>query len=191
MITAAKLPKTMTILPKFTLQPEDTLKVCFKPIDVERQWIRCSTIANFVAAYFQDVDRDPALAPIIDINLLSTVLNELIENAAKYSADRQQENVLIVHIFKNSLYVSITNAAMQHQANKVSQQLNADRNADELEEMYMNKLQDLAENGLVQRSAGLGLLMLQKDYPVQLKATVNKEDNKYLLTVEVTWNIVH
>jgi|GEM_PF-848094 len=191
MIAAAKLPEFMTTSTRFTSQPEDTLKVCFKPIDVERQWIRCATIANFVAAYFQDVDRDPALPPIIDTNLLSTVLNELIENAAKYSADRQQENVLLIHIFKNSLYVSITNVATQTQADRVLQQLNTDKTEDELEEMYMNKLQDLAENGLVQRSAGLGLLMLQKDYPIHLKANLNKEDNKYFLTVEVTWNIIH
>jgi hypothetical protein len=191
MITAVKLPETMTILPTFTSQPEDTLKVCFKPMDVERQWIRCATIANFVAAYFQDVNADPALPPIIDTNLLSTVLNELIENAAKYSADRQQENVLIVYIFKNALYISITNVATQAQANKVAQQLNVDKNADELEEMYMNRLQEVAEDASVQRSAGLGLLMLQKDYPIQLKATINKEDSKYLLTVEVTWNIAY
>jgi hypothetical protein len=185
MIAASKLQHLMPTPPTFTTQPDDTLRIYFKPIDVEKQWIRCATVSNFVAAYFQDVDRDPALPPIIDTNLLSTVLNELIENAAKYSANREQENELTVHIFKNSLQIAVSNVATAHQAEGVLVQLNTPKTEDELEELYMNKLQDLSENGLSQRSAGLGLLMLQKDYPISLAASFNKE----LLTVEVTWKI--
>ena len=56
----------------------------FVPIDLVREWSRCGQTADYMARYlaYDFADRETAAS------VLSTVINELVENAAKFSTDK-------------------------------------------------------------------------------------------------------
>ena len=62
------------------------LTVDLLTVDLVAEWRRCSVVADFVARYFAQNFAAPEAAA----SVLSTVLNELVENATKFSSDPSQ-----------------------------------------------------------------------------------------------------
>ena len=63
--------------PDETQTPLSTMAVQLLPLDMIVQWKRCGQTADYIASYLAYHFRDFGRA----MNVLSTVLNELIENA--------------------------------------------------------------------------------------------------------------
>lgn len=66
-------------------ESEFTLKL--RPMDLRVQWRRCSLTADYISNYCSYQEKlDPDTS-----NTISIIINELIENAAKFSKDRKGE----------------------------------------------------------------------------------------------------
>ncbi|WP_036096231.1 slr1658 superfamily regulator [Leptospira weilii] len=145
-------------------ESEFTLKL--RPMDLRVQWRRCSLTADFVSnycSYQEKLDSDSS-------NTLSIVLNELIENAAKFSKDRKGEILLDLKYYSELLKIEIKNLTDETCKNKLENSISTliDRNLDKI---YIDKLKNGDGN---ETNSGLGLMLLSKDFPVRLGFSINE-----------------
>jgi serine phosphatase RsbU (regulator of sigma subunit) len=134
---------------------ETSFTVRFLPLDMFDNWQRGSVLSNFTADYFRH--NFPAEA---DGGLISTVVNELVENGAKFSANNSLPVELTLKKARNRLLVRATNSVPHHRCEpfmNVCRQL-FDRNLDDL---YVERI---AEDTGHREASGLGLLLVKKDY---------------------------
>ncbi|TGM08905.1 ATP-binding protein [Leptospira barantonii] len=148
-----------------SLPSESEFTLRLRPMDLRIQWKRCSLTADYVSNYcaFQEkIDPDSA-------NTISIVLNELIENAAKFSKDRKGEILLDLKYYSEILKIEIKNSTDEISKNKLENSIAAlvNRNSDEI---YIQKLKD--DGG--EPNSGIGLLLLSKDFPVRLGFLINE-----------------
>lgn len=114
-------------------ESEFTLKL--RPMDLRVQWRRCSLTADYISnycSYQEKLDSDAS-------NTISIIINELIENAAKFSKDRKGEIFLDLKYYSEILKIEIKNLTDEISKNKLEKSISAlvDRNSDEI---YINKL---------------------------------------------------
>jgi hypothetical protein len=145
------------------IDAEGILRVTLQPIDLMTYWKRCGLIADFGAkfyAYAYGKNNE-----IIE-NTISTVLNELVENAAKFSKQRDSYVEIVLKHYINLVSIEVANEATPRISesfrNYVRQLAESDH-----EELYFKKLEEKAEDDT---SSGLGLLMILKDYPCRFGA---------------------
>jgi len=153
------------------IDAEGVLRVTLQPIDLMTYWKRCGLIADFGAqfyAYAYGKNND------IIQNTISTVLNELVENAAKFSKQRDSYVEIVMKHYINLVSIEVVNEATPRISESfrgyVRQLVESDH-----EDLYFKKLEEKAEDDT---SSGLGLLMILKDYPCRFGAKFEeKNDN--------------
>ncbi|WP_036067757.1 slr1658 superfamily regulator [Leptospira noguchii] len=143
-------------------ESEFTLKL--RPMDLRVQWRRCSLTADYISNYCSYQEKLDSSTS----NTISIVINELIENAAKFSKDRKGEIFLDLKYYSEMLKIEIKNLTDEISKNKLEKSISVltDRNSDET---YINKLKKGEKN-----DSGIGLLLLSKDFPVRLGFLINE-----------------
>lgn len=128
------------------------------PVDLLTQWRRCGMISDCLAEYMSYAfDRREVARSI-----LSTVVNELVENVAKYSADKlAPARVSLAHLGEKLLVESTSVASAEHVA----------RLGEELVELAAEEAATVFARRMAQRR-GLGLALVANDYGAALGATV-------------------
>ncbi|EMK07293.1 hypothetical protein LEP1GSC176_3579 [Leptospira kirschneri str. MMD1493] len=143
-------------------ESEFTLKL--RPMDLRVQWRRCSLTADYISNYCSYQEKlDPDTS-----NTISIIINELIENAAKFSKDRKGEIFLDLKYYSEILKIEVKNLTDETSKNKLEKSISTlgDRNSDET---YLNKLKKGEKN-----DSEIGLLLLSKDFPVRLGFLINE-----------------
>lgn len=152
---------------------ESVFKTEFHPIDFMTHWKRCGLMADFIGSFYS-FDGSGREDDRILYNL-STVINELIENAAKFSRQRSPVFMSFKH-FSNLLQVEVINQAPVSVAVPFKELAKTLITAD-IEELYFKKLEE-NEN---EKQSGIGLMMILKDYPVEMAFRfADSEDGKYV-----------
>lgn len=155
-----------------TIPAESVVKIEFHPIDLVTHWKRCGLLADFIGSFYSYSSQGKSDERIL--YNLSTVVNELIENAAKFSKQRSPVTVVLKH-YSNILQVQVENQA----TNAVAENFHALANTlltQDIEELYFKSLEEKDEN---QKTSGIGLMMILKDYPVTMAFNFHKmEDGK-------------
>lgn len=157
-----------TILGNFNKIPdilpaEGVVKVSFQPIDLMSHWKKCGLTADFGAAFYTFSRNVRAEDEEKIKSILSTVLNELIENAAKFS--RQKSVVeLVLKNYSNTILIEAANEVHGESAASFMKLCRTLLESD-LEELYFKQLE---EKSVSNSSSGIGLMMLMKDYDVEL-----------------------
>lgn len=133
------------------------------PGELAANWSRCGQTADFLASYIAQ-DLEPAERAAAK-NVLSTVINELVENAVKFSAEKHGVVKVAVRHQNGSVSIETTNAAPEAHASFLEKTLERLRHtaADSL----------FAERTAAGRTAGtpgIGLIILQRDYDARLRA---------------------
>ena len=128
------------------------------PVDLLAQWRRCGMISDFLAEYLSYAfDRREVARSI-----LSTVVNELVENVAKYSADKLvPARVSLAHHGEKLLVTSPSVSSAQH----------LERLGEELGELATEDAATVFARRMAQR-LGLGLALVANDYGAAINATV-------------------
>lgn len=152
-----------------SLPPESHIRLILQPIDMISYWNRVGLTADFMANFYTynfQKDRDIQ-------NTLSTILNELVENAVKFSHAKKSEVVMDLKKYSQIIKMEIRNEApngiFEQFKNKVKKM-----NEEDLEKLYFDHLENKKEED---DQSGLGLLMLAKDYPVELGFLFEVTDN--------------
>ncbi|MCB1200982.1 MAG: histidine kinase [Leptospiraceae bacterium] len=144
-----------------TIPAESVVKIEFHPIDLVTHWKRCGLMADFIGSFYSY--SSPGKKDERILYNLSTVINELIENAAKFSKQRSPVLLTLKH-YSNLLQVQVTNHVTTHVSENFKKLANTLLNSD-LEELYFKKLEEKDENDT---QSGIGLMMILKDYPVSM-----------------------
>ena len=137
--------------------PISTLEVQVLPDDLLAEWQRCGETADFLASYIAHHFDQPEQV----VNVLSTILNELVENAIKFSADKRTMVSLGVSYYGNSVTMTATNPANASQVDEfrvlIDQLLTVDP-----ELLFLARIEATAM--IEDDSSGLGLITIRKDY---------------------------
>jgi hypothetical protein len=142
------------------LTPLSKLALTFLPLDYVMHWHRCGLAADYFAAHvaYTFDNREAARA------MLATVVNELLENAVKFSSDKSQPASLSFDHFGDWLAIETKNRTDARRAAALNA-LSADFAAQSAETLFLARI---ASTAGTDTSSGLGLLVLQKDYGVRL-----------------------
>jgi hypothetical protein len=158
--------------------PLSELSLSFVPLAFVAEWTRCSETADFVGRFFSHDFSDRELAG----NVLSTIMNELVENAVKFSNDKSLEARVVVREYESSITISTENDATSEQAASFAATI-ARLVEGEPEAMFAEQIANPPETG----GAGIGLIMLRKDYDATVGARMTQLDAASVrVVVEVT-----
>ncbi len=147
--------------------PLGEVTVRFVPLDLVSEWSRCGQTADYLARYlaYDFDDRERAA------NVLSTVINELVENAAKFSTDKAQPAQITVRQFGDRVSISTRNRATVAQA-ALLRDLTTQVITGDAEALFAERVRHPPQVG----GAGIGLIVLRKDYGAALDIRVEPDD---------------
>ena len=160
------------------------LKMNIKPVDVIDSWSRCDMISNFTAHYFTaDFQNRNSI-----YNSLSVILYELIENAIKFTSEK--EKPISVSLVENSgkIIIEIINYINKEEIDdfkKLAESL-IDNNV--VNRNYMKKVTALAGSENV---SSIGLVTLINYYNVNFSFQINgpEESDLYKIYIQTRINI--
>ncbi len=152
----------------------------FVPLDLIAHWRRCGITADFLAEFlaYNFLNQKTAMS------VVSTLLNELLENAVKFSADKHKRVNLTVCHYGDTITVETTNSADEKQAQHfdtlVQRLLSVDA-----ETLFLNQIEHTAENDT--DASGLGLISMKKDFNVEygVKIVPDTGSDDYVVSVKV------
>ncbi len=156
---AVKIVGEYNIIPD-NLPADGQLKLNFQPIDMMTYWRRCGLTANFVAGFYAYCYEESEAKA----NSLSTIINELLENAAKFSKAKEGKITLELKHYGNLLKIDIENITSKTLRDSFEEHVNKLVKED-IEELYFQTLETKADDD---PRSGLGLLMMLKDYSVRI-----------------------
>ena len=140
----------------------------FTPKDIQNTWESVGEIADLVANHYKGQNDDS-----INIDLVSMVLNELIENAAKFSYENTSKIKINTNKQENKLIVKITNEVSKERWDQLLKICN-ELFSNDLHTLFLDRLIKLNNN---KKSSGIGLIILKKDYNANLNFTFKKYNN--------------
>jgi len=144
------------------------------PENVLSQWSRVSDVANFIADFYGH-DLPSRLAH----NTISTVLNELIENAVKFACHKGVP--IDIYTFKNGneFIFRVTNTVSEGTIDDFSR-LCSTLFSQDLNRLYIQRIEDLYHN---RAKTGIGLILLKKDYRMDINFGFSRMGGHLALTV--------
>jgi hypothetical protein len=148
------------------LVPEAHLEISVNSIDLKTRWQRCGLLSDLVAGYVSAAYPDEGFgyqSPVF--NSISTVFQELIENAAKFSRHREAVIRIRIKHYDRILKLEVQNDATPAFGQKFESHLKTLFTATDLDTLQVNILESQVD---ARGQSGIGLLMLLKDYPVKL-----------------------
>lgn len=165
------------IIPK-ELPAEGEVNLTLAPIDLVTYWRRCGQTANFIANFYKLTQNDDR-----NENSLSTVFNEMIENAAKYSTKRDSDIFVDVKLFNTVLQIEVRNTCNKTHYESLKNRLTKLLNHDNLDQLY---IEEMIEKGEEAAGSGIGLLLIMKDYNIKIGAKfVDLGHDLYETTMQV------
>jgi hypothetical protein len=162
---------------EFEENTENYFALSFLPLDVFDDWERCGKVADFIADYFQHNFRLESSQ-----NLISTVFNEVLENAVKFSPNNSRPIEVVVKKRQETLLLRITNALSHHRFGPFTEISRELFNAD-LDDLYLSRIEDGAAD---ESASGIGLILIKKDYGSRLSFDFSRGDiYKVSVTLEI------
>ena len=137
--------------------------------DFKLTWKRCSVVSNFWAEYYATEFIHDGASQSDFLNVVSFILNELIENVSKY-CDVENAPVKIKTFFhREGKIIFKTNNFLTEES--------AIRFADKIDELFTSDLTELYFQRLEEEEgSGLGYLTMIQDYGVTLGFHFTKSD---------------
>lgn len=128
------------------------------PRDLALYWQRCGLTADFGASFaafcFPEIKKTQ--------NSLSFILNELVENAVKYSSELVKRIKITLFEKDGSLFFEVENYLSEEQQALLEKDIEALENCKDIEEFYSQAM----ERSMTGNSSHLGLVTILNDYKV-------------------------
>jgi hypothetical protein len=133
------------------------LELELRPLELVVHWRRCGLTADWLASYLAyDFD---AAARATAQNVLSTVINELLENAVKFSADKQAKIRIAVTHHGDFVRLETNNLAAAPRALLLRETFE-ELGQGSLDALFARRIAESA----TPNAPGVGLLILKRDY---------------------------
>ncbi|GBF42211.1 GHKL domain protein [Leptospira ellinghausenii] len=152
------------------------LSISVSVADMAFYWKRCDVLSNFISQfYFHSFESKQ-----LDQNTISTVINELVENAAKYSDKEESKIHIEIKDLGNQLRIEVKNIITPWMKAIFENKIQTIQSHD-INELYFEAL-EAHHKGIP--TFGLGLLRLLKDYQLPLAYEFTKlEGNDFEITM--------
>ncbi|WCL50315.1 slr1658 superfamily regulator [Leptospira sp. GIMC2001] len=165
------------------LPPESHIYLRLQPIDMMSQWKRIGLVSDFTADFFAN---NQSLSDYVR-NSVSTVVNELIENAAKFAKPRNGLIDLDLKYYSTIIKIEVRNVVSDRMRLNFESHIKKYLSGD-IEMMYFDHLESLVNKS---DTSGMGYLMMYKDYPIRFGYQFKKmESDRHETTVEAYLNII-
>ncbi len=151
------------------LVPEAQIGLTLSASELTAHWQRCGLISDFVAGYVSAAyaaEQRESSAPLF--TAISTVFQELIENAAKFSRKREAAITVRVKHFSRILMLEVENGTTAAFAQRFEEYLRAMDDTPDLDAAYLQILEARTESPAAAQRSGIGLLMIRKDHAVRV-----------------------
>ncbi|MCK5153106.1 MAG: GHKL domain-containing protein [Spirochaetales bacterium] len=158
---------------------ETTFEFNFLPLDIFDNWSRVSSLSDFIAEYFESYFDSEAAH-----NVISTIFNEFIENAVKFTKNNSQPINIIVKKRDDNLISRITNTIPGHRKTTfigICKELFTN----DLDELFLTKIEEGSNDN---SKSGIGLILIKKDYQVKTNFDFFESTNS-ANNVAVTFNL--
>jgi len=157
------------------LVPEARLSLALSPSDLTAHWQRCGRVSDFIAGYIVSAYEASAAAgqgPRLEdgplFTAISTVFQELIENAAKFSPKREASISVRVKHFSGVLMYEVENTTTPAFLRRFEEYLRHMAEAPDLAALYLQIVEAAHEAGADAQRSGTGLLVIRKDHGVRV-----------------------
>ena len=162
------------------------LNLCLNPKDIMKFWDRCGLVSNFSSNYLFIYSQNQKQKNIC--NSLSVILNELIENAVKYSTDKDSLIYLDLYNLKGFIIVEIANYVSKDKADNFKQIAGT---LSDKEKVNSNYLDLICKNSSEDQISGIGLATLINYFNVDFSFKFNGPDqsNLYKISIQTKINI--
>lgn len=153
--------------------------------DLMKIWKRCSITANYGAGYLSS----SYLGKRDVMNSASMILNELIENAAKYSDEKDGDIEMTIIISEEEAVFQVDNTVNAEQYGKFRAFADELVHSADVKALYVEKLQSFKDEQKL--NAGIGLLSLLNFFNPQIGFRFQpiQEENKYRVSVQAAMPI--
>lgn len=164
--------KTITIGDNitFTSDTNRNLTLSFYPDDVINCWSKADRMAELISDYYRlDCNKECT-------TLISTVLNELIENAVKYAGNKTETVKIDTLRNEDKLLIKITNKLP---AQRLTAFIDECKNLfhTDLKSLFIKRIESLNRDVSANSSGGIGLILLKKDYNTGIKFIFYENSN--------------
>ena len=146
-----------------TRAPLSAVALTAPALDFVAHWRRCGITADWLAAFAAYDFESRRVAT----SVLSTVVNELLENAAKFSADKHRPVELSLRHYGDQVRIETHNQAEARHV-RLLQDLLAELAREQPEAVFTRKLERRDDAD----ASGLGLVILVKDYAAGIAAAL-------------------
>lgn len=164
---------------EFEKDIETTFEFRFLPLDIFDNWNRAGSLSDFIADYFESYFVNKTAH-----NVISTIFNEFIENAVKFTKNNSQPISITVKKRNNFLISRITNTIPLHRKTAFIG-ICEDLFTKDLDELFLEKIEEGASDS---KKSGIGLILIKKDYHVETSFDFFKDSNS-INNVAVTFNL--
>jgi hypothetical protein len=168
------------------------VQIIITPLDLVTFWKRVGTLADFVAGFYSysfitpsESIKDISETPVF--HSISTVFNELIENAAKYSMDKKANIRIDLNQYGNLFRMQVENSTSLESARNFQRVMSDVFASNDLESLYFKKLEENSTNPNAGHS-GIGLMMILKDYPCRMGVRIREHDDHAFVLTEVYYD---
>lgn len=154
-------------------------EISVRALELVAHWKRCGLTADWLAGFFAydfEIDCRDAAASV-----LATTINEVIENAAKFCADKSAPITIAVRHHGDFIRIETRNRANATQAANLRAAMMELATSD-LGELFARRIEHQSEPG----ASGLGLLILKKDYHAKLGVKLVPAGTESDVHVQVT-----
>lgn len=162
-----------------SIPAEGRVIISVKPVDMVTYWKRCGMLADFVAAFYSTAMSNSELLE----NSISTIFNELMENAVKCSVKRDSEVNINLKLYDTILKIEIQNVTTQYHYNILKNHMQNLLTNDDLESVYYKTLSEKIDP--TSEGSGIGILILMKDYPTKIGAKFNIVGDKHFVNIQL------
>ena len=165
---------------EFEESAENYFAISFLPLDVFDDWERGSKLANFLADYYYHNFQSES-----SHNLISTVCNEIIENAVKFSRNNSSPIEIIAKKRRDHLLVRTTNTISNHRCSSFMKTCK-DLFREDLDELYIQRIEEGSE---IDDVSGIGLILIKKDYDSRVSFDFYRDETSQVsVTIEININ---
>lgn len=150
------------------------LEIRCVPRDLRSRCNGCGLVADFLAQFMAHDLGERAVV----VNVLSTILNELVQNAAKFSADDEAPIEILLRRHVSTVHIEVANVCDERGVDALAAAIGSVDRSDP-EDLFRRRVTG-AEQG------GLGLLLLRKDYGAIVGARLSPpRDGRVAIRVRV------
>ena len=171
-------------------EADSRISVHLKPLDLMSHWRRIGILSDFVAYFYgfsfipNETATPEAMRSSEIVNSISTVFNELLENAAKYSYNDKADIDLELAYRTSCFEMVVINYTNDKSLQTYEVNLKEIFESENLDDLYIQKL-ELNEND--PHHSGIGLVMILKDYPIEMEVIVENKGEISKVTSRVIY----